>query len=209
MKRLNRRQLASGGGLILAGAAFAVGLSFLSSHHVVTRPGVESGLAPLASGNLRQRFAVLSSQHSSQCGLATGNFHALAKHGRLQGACCAAMTYDKYVRQINGLKAYAAVPDVPPDPYDVSVGLATRLVGYDRSITLTPEQQAVYDQAKKLSHEHGPCCCKCWRWTTLGGMAKELIAHRRYTAVQISTLWDLEDGCGGGAGGSSGSMMMS
>ena len=209
MKRLNRRRLVSGGALILAGAAFALGLSFLGSHHAVARPGVERGLAPLAIGNLQQRFAVLSRRHSNQCGLAGSNFRTLAQDGRLQGSCCSAMVYSEYVRQIHGLKRYATVSEVPADPYDISVGLATRLVGYDRSITLTPSQQRVYDQAKKLSHEHGPCCCQCWRWTAFGGQAKELITRRRYTAAQIAHVWDLEDGCGGGAGGPPGSMMMS
>ena len=207
MKRLSRRQLSSGGGLILAGAMLALGLSILGSRHTAARPGAESGLASLASGNLKQRFALLSRQHSNQCGLATGNFSALAKHGRLQGSCCSAMVYDEYVRQIKGLKRYAAVPEVPADPYDISVGQAAQLVAYDRSISLTPNQQKVYDRAKKLSNEHGPCCCHCWRWTAFSGQAKVLIARRRYGATQIAAIWNLEDGCGGGHG--SGPMMMS
>ena len=207
MKRLNRRRLVSGGALILAGAAFALGFSFLGSHHAVARPGVERGLAPLAIGNLQQRFAVLSRRHSNQCGLAGSNFRTLAQDGRLQGSCCSAMVYDEYVRQINGLKRYATVPEVPADPYDISVGQAAQLVAYDRSISLTPNQQKVYDRAKKLSNEHGPCCCHCWRWTAFSGQAKELITRRRYSAVQIAAIWNLEDGCGGGHG--SGPMMMS
>jgi hypothetical protein len=205
MKRLSGKQLLSGAGLILAGVALAIGLSSPGSRHAAAQPGVERGLAPLASGNLKQRFAVLSRQHSNQCGLAGADFSALARNGRLQGSCCGAMVYDEYVRQINGLKRYATVPEVPADPYDISVGQAAQLVGYDRSITLTPSQQQVYDQAKKLSHEHGPCCCHCWRWTAFNGQAKALIARRRYGAAQIAAIWNLDDGCGGG----SGPMMMS
>jgi len=207
VKQLSRRQLFSGGGLILAGVLLALGLSVLGSRHAVARPGVERGLAPLASGNLKQRFALLSQQHSNQCGLAGADFSALARNGRLQGSCCSAMVYNEYARQINGLKRYATFPEVPTDPYDISVGQAAQLVAFDRSITLTPSQQKVYDQARKLSHEHGPCCCHCWRWTAFNGQAKMLIARRRYSAAQVAAIWNLDDGCGGGH--SSGPMMMS
>jgi len=62
-----------------------------------------------------------------------------------------------------------------------------------------PAQQAFYDDAKKPSDEHGPCCCHCWRWKAFEGQAKALIARRGYTAGQIANVWDLEDGCGGSA----------
>ena len=49
----------------------------------------------------------------------------------------------------------------------------------------------------KLSEEGGPCCCRCWRWTTFEGQAKFLIARREFDAEAIAEIWDLEDGCGG------------
>ena len=207
MRRASRRQVLSGAGALLAGGAIALGLSSLgSSHRVSPADGKEVALAPLASGTLEQRFDLLSRLHTNTCGLAAGSLSAIAEHGRLQGSCCSAMVYSEYVRQIRGLKSYVAVPEIPSDPYDIAVGLAARLVGYDRAITLTPSQQSVYDRAVKLSHEHGPCCCRCWRWSAFGGQAKELISRRRYDAKQIAQIWDLEDGCGGG---SAGPMMMS
>ena len=108
------------------------------------------------------------------------------------------MVFDRYVQQVTGLRAYAAVDEIPADPYDIPVSLAKRLTGYGNSITLTPAQQAVYVQAVKLSDEHGPCCCHCWRWYAFQGQAKALITRQHYAAAQIATVWNLEDGCGGG-----------
>jgi hypothetical protein len=48
-----------------------------------------------------------------------------------------------------------------------------------------------------MSHEGGPCCCKCWRWTAFEGQAKYLIVEKGFTAEQVASIWDLEDGCGG------------
>ena len=51
--------------------------------------------------------------------------------------------------------------------------------------------------AVELSDEHGPCCCPCWRWQAFKGLGRELIARRNWSARQLASLWDLEDGCGG------------
>jgi hypothetical protein len=107
------------------------------------------------------------------------------------------MVFDHYVQQLQGLRAYTAVSEIPADPYDISVRLARRLIGFDDSITLSGANQALYDSAVKRSHEHGPCCCHCWRWSAFEGQAKALIARRRYTPDQIAAVWNLEDGCGG------------
>ena len=77
------------------------------------------------------------------------------------------------------------------------VSLARRLTSYAESITLTPSQQTAYDGAVKLSHEHAPCCCHCWRWTAFEGRAKYLIARRGYSGRRVAEIWNLEDGCGG------------
>ena len=72
------------------------------------------------------------------------------------------------------------------------VTLARRLTSYAESITPTPSQQTAYDGAVKLSHEHGPCCCHCWRRTAFEGQAKYLIARRDYSGRRIAAIWDLE-----------------
>jgi len=107
------------------------------------------------------------------------------------------MLLDHYMRQVRGLVAYRNVSQIPRDPYDLPIALAKQLLAYDASITLTPAQQSIYMRAMKLAHEHGPCCCHCWRWPAFEGQAKYLIARRSYPPSQIATVWDLEDGCGG------------
>lgn len=109
------------------------------------------------------------------------------------------MDFKSYQQQVAGLKKYANIPQIPPDPYDVPVSLAMQLFEYQRAIQLTPAQQAVYDAATKKSKEGGPCCCRCWRWTAFEGQAKYLISKLNWTAEQIAELWGLEDGCGGPA----------
>jgi cytochrome oxidase Cu insertion factor (SCO1/SenC/PrrC family) len=156
-----------------------------------------SAQAAVTTAALKQRFALLSRQHSNKCSLRPESLESIAVHGRLQGSCCSAMDFQRYVRQMHGLRAYARVPVIPADPYDVPVTLARRLTSYAESITLTASQQAAYDGAVKLSHEHGPCCCHCWRWSAFEGHAKYLIRRWQFAADRIAHIWNLEDGCGG------------
>src|SRR5437016_13693616 len=156
-----------------------------------------SAQAAVTIAALKQRFDLLSRQHSNKCSLRPESLDSIAVHGRLQGSCCSRMNFQHYVRQMHGLRAYARVTEIPTDPYDVPVTLARRLTSYAESITLTPSQQIAYDGAVKLSHEHGPCCCHCWRWTAFEGQANYLIARRGYNSLRIATIWNLEDGCGG------------
>lgn len=116
---------------------------------------------------------------------------------RIQGSCCSPMDIHRYQEQVEGLKKYADIPEIPEDPYDVPVSLAKQLFEYQQTIQLTPDQQAVYDQAVQISEEGGPCCCKCWRWFAFEGQAKYLISELDWSAEQIAELWELEDGCGG------------
>ena len=116
---------------------------------------------------------------------------------RIQGSCCSPMDFHRYQEQVEGLKKYADVLQIPSDPYDVPVKLAKQLLEYQKTIQLTPDEQAVYDQATQLAEEGGPCCCRCWRWFAFEGQAKYLITKLNWSAQQVAELWDLEDGCGG------------
>src|SRR5713226_7626654 len=100
---------------------------------------------------LQQRFAVLSRRHSNECALRPKSIASLAVNGRLQGACCNPMNFQRYVSQVRSLTRYRAISQMPADPYDIPVSQARELIGYDRSISLNPAQQARYKQAKKLS----------------------------------------------------------
>ena len=133
----------------------------------------------------------------SSCGLQPPSVEALPDDARIQGSCCSAMDLHKYQEQVDGLKKYADVPQIPGDPYDVAVSLAKQLFEYQRTIQLTADQQTVYDQAMQMADEKGPCCCHCWRWIAFEGQAKYLISQLYWPAEEMATVWDLEDGCGG------------
>lgn len=162
-------------------------LLFPSKTEIVIRTPEEKILA--------EKFALLSNGRTNFC--AGPDYINNINSDRLQGACCSAMDFHRYVEQVEGLKKYSDIDKIPPDPYDIPVSLTREFLDYQKNIVLTTEQQVVYDEAMKLSHEGGPCCCKCWRWYAFEGLAKYLITEYNFNAQQIAEVWDLEDGCGG------------
>jgi hypothetical protein len=153
--------------------------------------------------DLRRRFDGLSHQGTNQCGLSFAAVRRLQPGKDLQGSCCSAMDLEHYVAQVRGLRRYVAVPEIPTDPYDIPVSLAKRLLGFDTDIRLSAATRHEYRDAARLSHEHGPCCCPCWRWDTFRGLAKFLLTRLHYDGRQVAQVWDLEDGCGGALSSSS------
>ena len=151
---------------------------------------------PDQSNTLEAKFDYLSNAGTNYCA-GPNIVDPMEDSDRLQGSCCSPMDFDTYVDQIVGLKKYSDVSVIPSDPYDIPVSLAKELLDYDKTYVLTSEQQAVYNNAMKMSSEGGPCCCKCWRWYAFEGQAKYLIKNLDYTEKQITEVWDLEDGCGG------------
>lgn len=169
---------------------------------VSVSPGeADASEASLASSSLEagteERFTYLSQQRSSTCSLQPETIATYPDEQRIQGSCCSPMDLHRYQEQVEALNTYAHISQIPEDPYDISAGLAKELVGYQKNITLSSDQQALYDEAMELSDEGGPCCCQCWRWHAFEGQAKYLIAQHQWTSEQIAQLWDMEDGCGG------------
>jgi hypothetical protein len=113
----------------------------------------------------------------------------------LGGQCCGAMKdLTEYNKELQNLQQYKNIPDVPMNPYKTPIPLAKKWIDYDKSITLTPNEQAVMDQAMKLSKE-GPCCCKCWHYYVNEGIAKKMIRDYHYTAAQVAAYWDTSSIC--------------
>ncbi|MBI2085581.1 MAG: hypothetical protein HYT71_03660 [Candidatus Aenigmarchaeota archaeon] len=154
---------------------------------------INAGKTP---NDMESKFAVLSAANTNLCA-APGFIDYKNNNERIQGSCCSAMDFHRYVEQVEGLKKYSHIEKIPSDPYDIPVSLAKELLEYQKNIILTSEQQEIYDEAMKMSHEGGPCCCKCWRWDAFEGLAKHLITEYNFSAAQIAEIWDLEDGCGG------------
>ena len=146
---------------------------------------------------LKSRFALLSQHGNVECSVPFENsIAAMSADAKLQGSCCAPMDETRYRQQLDGLKKYSDIAEVPPDPYDISAPLAHKLMGaYD--LALNKEEQAAYDYAMEHSDMQGPCCCKCWRWKVYGGLGKYLIRVRQYSGQQLVNLWNVGQGCGG------------
>lgn len=146
-----------------------------------------------------ERFEFLSRNGNSSCARAFRDSIAeLPSTARLQGSCCGEMSLHRYNEQIEGLKQYSHISDVPPDPYDVEAGLAQRLI-VEYAAPLNEAEQEHYDLAVATSEEKGPCCCPCWRWEVFGGLGKLLIREHGFTGAQVAEIWNLSHGCGGDA----------
>jgi hypothetical protein len=146
---------------------------------------------------LKSRFQSLSQHGNVDCSVQFEKLiGSMGPEGRLQGSCCAPMDEARYRQQLEGLKKYADIAEVPPDPYDIPAQLAHRLMGY-YMLALNKDEQAAYAYAMQYSDMKGPCCCKCWRWKVYGGLGKYLIRVRHYTGQQLTDLWNVGQGCGG------------
>ena len=143
------------------------------------------------------KFAELSKNGNSTCsGAFKESISSMADNARIQGSCCSPMSLHRYTEQVEGLKKYEYIKEIPSDPYDIEAGLAKKLQSY-YDMELTSDEQKVYDYAMENSEEKGPCCCKCWRWYVYGGLGKYLIKNYKFTGEQVTEVWNLSDGCGG------------
>ena len=144
-----------------------------------------------------KKFEDLSQNGNSSCSVDFMNsIPNMPPMGRLKGSCCGPMALHRYSEQIDGLKQYADISIIPPDPYDIDAGLAQKLLAsYD--LPLTPDELRAYDYAMQHSEEKGPCCCQCWRWHVLGGLGKLLVHEHGFTGEQLTKVWNLSNGCGG------------
>jgi hypothetical protein len=170
--------------------------------------GIAAGLFALSFGlpdaaraeetrTLDERFDFLSKNGNSNCSAAFANsIPKMPPTARLQGSCCAPMERRRYGEQIEGLKKFAEIEEIPPDPYDIAAGAAQKALRY-YDLALSPGEAEAYQYAMDNSEEKGPCCCRCWRWRVYGGLAKLLIRESRFTGAQIVEVWNLSDGCGG------------
>src|SRR5215831_17854170 len=64
---------------------------------------------------LKSRFQSLSQHGNVECSVQFEKLiGTMGPEGRLQGSCCAPMDETRYRQQIEGLKKYADIPEVPP-----------------------------------------------------------------------------------------------
>ncbi len=174
---------------IVGGALVIAGFVLFGSKIPPTSLGANKAMAA--------EFADLSKNGNSVCSATfADSIDTMPSGTMLKGSCCSPMDFTRYTEQVNGLKKYANVPEVPPNPYNIDAGLAKQLKGdYDMQLNATDQVQ--YDYAMQHSMEKGPCCCKCWRWYVYGGLGKLLITKYHFTGAQVTEIWNLSDGCGG------------
>ena len=189
MAKLNIIQLIA---IVAFIAAVPIAAVLLTGHTAIAQSGPEAA-----------QFNALSQATTDQCAY-LGDKTAIydyvdsqANDTYFQGSCCTPMVYTHYVQQIAGLKNYSDVSAVPLDPYNVSVGLVKRLLGYYDNITLDQSQNATFNQAAALTNDKSWCCCQCWAWYAHAGLAKYMIKDYGYNVSQVVTLINLEDCCGG------------
>jgi hypothetical protein len=183
---------------VAIGLALIAALSSVHTKATATgkiRPAVAG--SPVLTAGTPAAFGYLTAQRTNRCGLKPAELESSPPAQRLQGSCCDPMDLSTYEWQVKALRGYAAIPQIPTDPYDVPVSAARGLLRYDSSIHLSDRQQATYDRAMAMSREKGPCCCHCWRWTAFKGMSKYLIARAHWTASQVALVIDDVEGCGG------------
>jgi hypothetical protein len=177
----------------LAAIALLVGVDRSSGPSAHGKP--TPGATALAGSDAK--FSFLAAQNSNSCSLDAKQVRSDPSQMRLQGSCCSAMDRASYKGQVNGLREFAALPQIPVDPYDVSVGLAKRLLNYDRNLHLNPARKSIYKRAMSMTSEGAPCCCFCWRWIAFRGLSKLLIVRKHWPAPKLARLISLLDGCGG------------
>ena len=195
---MNQRLLIAIGSILIV-FAFLIGNKFSAFDFGRTNTASSSpdNTATALIAGTTEKFEFLTKQRSSSCSLQPASVEGYSDNQRIQGSCCSPMDLHRYQEQVEGLKQYSHISQIPEDPYDIDASLAKELFEYQKSIVLTTEQQKIYDEAMELSSEGGPCCCKCWRWYAFEGQAKYLITEYNWNSKQIADLWDLEDGCGG------------
>lgn len=147
---------------------------------------------------LAAQFDFLSKNGNTNCSSSfISSIPSMPDDAYLRGSCCSAMNWDKYKEQIDGLKKYGNIPQIPSDPYNIPVKLAKELLQYNTTIIPTKEEQKILDDGAMGSEEKGFCCCKCWRWDVHEGLSKFLVHNYHFNSKQISEILDLQDGCGG------------
>lgn len=183
---------------ILKNKTIVFSIAILVGASIFSYSLINPGKNPLGIDSaLAAKFEQLSKNGNSACsGAFKDSIAIMADEARIQGSCCSPMGIHRYTEQVNGLKKYKDISEIPSDPYDVEAGLAKKLQAY-YDVELTPEQQIAYDYAMQSSNEKGPCCCKCWRWYVYGGLGKLLIQKYNFTGEQVTEVWNLSDGCGG------------
>src|SRR3989338_10011619 len=98
-----------------------------------------AGYVPLKQGAhslgantaLAAKFDDLSTNGNSSCsGTFADSIDSMPDSAWMKGSCCSPMDPHRYEEQVEGLKKYEDIPEIPSDPYDIDASLAKTLKAY-------------------------------------------------------------------------------
>ena len=99
--------------IVFAGLTVSGSILFFS--FLQTKPPGQK--IPSAGVALAAKFDELSQNGNSTCmGSFVDSIKEMESGQHLQGSCCSPMSLHRYIEQVEGLKKYASVPEIPPDP---------------------------------------------------------------------------------------------
>ncbi len=203
-KRRKKTDLARRRPTLKVGGIFAVVAVIALTSVLIMRSANSAIVSPArVTSSVPESFVRLAAARTDVC-RDLGNKSAMERYmnslpdgSMFQGSCCSPMNLSKYTSQVNGLKQYHDISEIPKDPYSVSVVSTKQMVGFYNNIDLTATQKGAYDTAASRTDDSGWCCCQCWAWYAHAGLAKFLITRKNFTATQVAAVTSLEDCCGG------------
>src|SRR3990167_10258954 len=120
--------------LVLTITAFIAGYFYFSSSKTLfnfSPRESQQETKGLINKVLVAKFDYLSKHGNSSCsGAFRDSITSMPDNARLQGSCCSPMSLHRYSEQIEGLKKYQDIAEIPPDPYDIEARLAKKLIAY-------------------------------------------------------------------------------
>jgi len=117
-------------GAFVCGVAFAISLFVLARMIFLGNSPwkiVKIYTRKVNNNALAAKFADVSQNGNSSC--SSGFIDSIddtQDSARLKGSCCSPMSMRRYSEQVEGLKKYSNIPEIPSDPYDIEVGLAKK-----------------------------------------------------------------------------------
>ena len=104
----------------------------LGTAFFIARKNQNKGLKPhIAFEAMAAQFDYLSQNGNSSCSATfQKSIPQMSDNNRVRGSCCSPMSFHRYSEQVEGLKKYGNIAEIPPNPYDIEAGLAKKLMGY-------------------------------------------------------------------------------
>jgi hypothetical protein len=112
-----------------------------------------SAEGPNEGANLTARFKSLSQHGNVECSVQfEKSIATMPPDAKLQGSCCAPMDEARHRQQIEDLKKYADIAEVPPDPYDIAAPLGHRLMAAEAKASKAAAHYQDHPSGMRMCH---------------------------------------------------------